>query len=198
MNTWMSAEHVWTWHTLGSGLSIGTTTTTTTTINFIIVNHNFGCNYWWVCWYACFEHPGEGRGNLENRFSLVRLSKSQMHSQKLRSFLRMNNIKALAGYLEGCKMAVIYQFGKMIVDAGVFTEFGSQIWRKHVCKVRILGGNFCRGFLGNQAGYLRLLQRVDIKEGGAEWRIGTNWPNVNYVGLMLRVKRCSCKLFLTH
>ena len=126
---------------------------------------------------------------------MVRLLKSQMHSRRLPSFLRMNNIEAPAGHMEGCKIAVIYQVDKMIVDANVLRQFGNQVRRKPVRKIQILGKDICRGLFGNQAGYLRLSQRVDVEWGGAGRRIRTDWPDMNYIGLMLRVKRYSCKLW---
>ena len=83
----------------------------------------------------------------------------------------------------------------MVVDLGVLEELGCQIWRENVCKVQILSEDFCRGFFGNQAGYLRPPKRVDIE---CDKRGGTEGRDINYVGLMFRVKCCSCKLFLSH
>ena len=77
------------------------------------------------------------------------------------------------------------QFYSMIVDSGVFGELGSQVRRENIREVRILGGDLCRSLFCNQAGYLRLLGRVDIKgrkQGGTEGR------NINYVSLMFRIK----------
>ena len=83
----------------------------------------------------------------------------------------------------------------MIVDSGVFGELGSQVQRENIREVRILGGDLYRSLLYNQAGYLRLPERVDIK--GREWsRI--EGRDMNYISLMFRIECCSYKLLLTH
>ena len=68
----------------------------------------------------------------------------------------------------------IDQLGSLIVDSSVLEEFGHQARREHIRKVGILGGGVCRSLLANQAGYLRLPQRVDVKRGRAGRRIGTD------------------------
>ena len=71
---------------------------------------------------------------------------------------------------------VIDQLDSMIIDPSALGEFGNQVRREHVHEVGILDGVLCRSLLGYQVGYLR--------------------SDVNYVGLMLRVKLCSCNFFL--
>ena len=88
----------------------------------------------------------------------------------------------------------------MIVDPSVVGEFGSQVRREHIRKVGVLDEDLCRSLFGDQASYLRPMGRVDIciERGGIEGcdeRDGTEGHDVNYVGLMFRVKYCSCKHF---
>ena len=107
----------------------------------------------------------------------------------------------------------------MIVDFGVFGELGSQVRRKNICKVRILGGNLYRSLFGNQAGYLRPLgrvniegrdrsllgnqtgylrspERVDIKRCNEQG--GTEGRNMNYISPIFRIECCSGELLFTH
>ena len=107
----------------------------------------------------------------------------------------------------------------MIVDSSVLGELGRQVWRKNVRKVRILGGDLCRSLLGNQAGYLRPPERVDIKGRnqnlldnqagylrslgrvdieGHDKRGGTEGRDMNYVSLMFWIECCRGELLLTH
>ena len=88
-------------------------------------------------------------------------------------------------------MLITEQFYDVIVDPGVLGEFGSQVRRER--KVGILDGDLCRSLLGYQAGYLRSM--VNIEQGGAERRNGTEWRDVYYKDFTLRVKRYSCKLW---
>ena len=63
--------------------------------------------------------------------------------------------------LEVYRMAAfVYQVDRMIVDAGVLGEFGSQVLRER--EVSILDGDLCGSLPGNQASYLRSTGRVDI------------------------------------
>ena len=83
----------------------------------------------------------------------------------------------------------------MVVDSGVLGQLRCQVRRENIRKVRILDEDLCKGFLGNQVGYLRPLKRVDIKRNE---RGGTEGRDVNYIGLTFQVKCCSCKLFLSY
>ena len=98
----------------------------------------------------------------------------------------------------------------MIVDSGVFKKLESQVRRENIRKVRILGGNFYRSLLGNQAGYLRPPEKVDIERcerslfgNQARYlrslgRVDIEGRNMNYVSLMFRIKCCSGKLLFNH
>ena len=111
------------------------------------------------------------------------------------------------------------QFYGMIIDSGVFGELGSQVRRKNIREVRILGGDLYRSLLGNQARYLRPLGRVNIKGRdrsllgnqagylrspgrvdikGRDERSGTEGRDMNYVSLMFRIECCSGEILFTH
>ena len=129
---------------------------------------------------------------------MVRLLKSQTHSRKdppdFRS-KRMGKDGSTCGWLGWSDEPVgIDQLDRMIVDPSVLGEFGSQVRRER--EVGILDGDLRRSLLDYQAVYLRSTGRVNIERGGAGRRNGTDWPDVNYVGLMFRVKLCSCNSFL--
>ena len=58
----------------------------------------------------------------------------------------------------------------MVVNLGVLGEFGRQVWREYVRKVGIFVKDFRGSLLGNQAGYLRPLGRMNIERGRTEGR----------------------------
>ena len=66
-------------------------------------------------------------------------------------------------------LLTINQFYGVIIDPGVFREFGSQVQRER--EVDILDEDLCRSLLGYQAGYLR--STVNIEWGGAAQHNGT-------------------------
>ena len=61
-------------------------------------------------------------------------------------------------------LLTIDQFDSMVVDPVVLREFECQVWKKYVRKVRIFGKDLCRSLLGNQVGYLRPTEKVDLIE----------------------------------
>ena len=88
----------------------------------------------------------------------------------------------------------------MVIDSVILGKFGRQVRRKYIYEVGILIGDFCRSLLGNEARYMKSTGKmnIELKQGEAGKCNITEWSDGNYVGLILRVKRYSCKLFFIH
>lgn len=108
------------------------------------------------------------------------------------SGLQLYQSLAINCFVEGLR--IFNQIYDIIVHPRVLPKFCCWIFKRNICKIKILKGNRIEGLISLQRRYLCLLGRINLQtqvEAGKK-------SYINYKSLIIWIQSCSCKVFFSN